>query len=369
MLRVNAFAAYREGLDATFATAATRYWTSAFPTAHRHIKNWKRHACTIPDPTLRTVALTALQTERGNLEGAAAFGAFVPRAHRENVIAAAVAFQVAYDYADAIAEQTVGTIDADVRQLHEALLVAVTPDRTHPWYYARDESLADNGYLSGLVECCQMALARLPSVSVVLPYTQIAVNRIVDYQDHNHSGHHKFAQWAERMTTDAGYDLRWWETGAAAGSSLLVFALMAAAANPNVRCVHAEALTDTYFPWVGALHTLLDSVIDLEEDRATCQHNLTLHYAAWDETIDRLRHLTDQAVARVRQLPDSDQHLLIVAALIGFYLSAPQASQPQLVALRETVLSAAGRWAALAMAVQRSNRTLHSWTTLIQSHK
>ena len=367
MLRVNAFAAYREGLDAAFATAATRYWMSAFPIAHRQIKNWKRQACAIPDPTLRTIALTALGTERGNLEGAAAFGAFVPRAHRQDVIAAAVAFQVAYDYADAIAEQPVGTIDAEVRQLHEALLVAVTPDRPQPRYYAG--SLVDNGYLSRLVACCQMMLARLPSVSVVLPHTQLAVNRIVDYQDHNHGERHKFVQWAEWMTASARDDLCWWETGAAAGSSLLVFALMAAAADSNVRRVHAETLTDAYFPWIGALHTLLDSAIDLNEDRATGQHNLILHYASWDETINRLRDLTDQAVARARQLPDNDQHLLIVAALVGFYLSAPQASEPRLVALRDAILSAAGRWAALAMAVQRSNRTVHSWTALVQSRK
>jgi tetraprenyl-beta-curcumene synthase len=365
---VNAFAAYREGLDATFATAATRYWTSAFPTAHRHIKSWKRQACTIPEPALRAVAQAALRTERGNLEGAAAFGAFVPRAHRENVIAASVAFQVVYDYADAIAEQPVGTINANARQLHEALLVAVTPD-AHPRYYAQDEWLLDNGYLFRLVECCQRALAQLPSVSVVLPYMQPAVNRIVDYQDHNHSGHHKFVQWAERMTTNAGDDLHWWETGAAAGSSLLVFALIAAAADSNVSHIHAEALTDTYFPWIGALHTLLDSLIDHEEDRITGQHNLILHYASWDETIDRMRNLTDQAVARAHQLPDSDQHSLIVAALSGFYLSAPQASEPQLAALREAILSAAGRWATLAIAVQRANRTVHSWTALVQSRK
>jgi tetraprenyl-beta-curcumene synthase len=368
VLRVNAFAAYRGGLDAAFATAAMRYWMSAFPMAHRQIKSWKRQARAIPDPTLRTIALTALGTERGNLEGAAAFGAFVPRAHRQDVIAAAVAFQVVYDYADAIAEQPVGTIDADVRQLHGALLVAVTPDRSQPRYYA--ESLVDNGYLSRLVACCQMALARLPTASVVLPHTQLAVNRIVDYQDHNHGERHElFVQWAERMTASAGDDLRWWETGAAAGSSLLVFALMAAAADSNVRRVHAETLTDAYFPWIGALHTLLDSAIDLDEDRVTGQHNLIRHYASWDETINRLRDLTDQAVARARQLPDSDQHLLIVAALIGFYLSAPQASEPQLAALREAILSAGGRWAALAMAVQRSNRTVHSWTTLVRLRK
>ncbi len=364
---VNAFAAYREGLDAAFATAATRYWMSAFPIAHRQIKNWKRQARAIPDPTLRTIALTALQAERGNLEGAAAFGAFVSHPHRQNVIAAAVAFQVAYDYADAIAEQSVGAIDVDVRQLHEALLVAVTPDDSQPRYYA--ESLVDNGYLSRLVACCQMALTRLPSVSVVLPYTQLAVNRIVDYQDHNHGEHHKFVRWAERLRPNAGDDLRWWETGAAAGSSLLVFALMAAAANSNVMGIRAEALADAYFPWIGALHTLLDSAIDLEEDRATGQHNLILHYASWDETIDRLRDLADQAVARARQLPDSDQHLLIVAALVGFYLSAPQTSEPRLAALREAILSAAGRRAALAMAVQQANRTVHSWTTLVQSPK
>lgn len=367
MLCVNAFAAYREGLDATFVLAATRYWMSAFPMAHRQIKNWEKSAHTIPDPTLRTVALTALGTERGNLEGASAFGAFVPRAYRAAVIAATVAFQVAYDYADAVTEQPVGITAASVRQLHQALLVAVTPGRAQPTYYVSDESLVDNGYLSSLVGSCQGALARLPSVSVVLPYAQSAVGRIVDYQDHNHGGHHTFARWAGDLTAVTDTDLRWWETGAAAGSSLLVFALMAAAADSTAGHAHAEALADAYFPWIGALHTMLDSLIDREEDRATDQHNLTLHYQSWDETTNRLRHLTNQAVARARLLPDGDQHLLIIAALIGFYLSAPQADSHRMGTLRGTILSAAGRWGAPAMLVQRSSRILHSRAASTQS--
>lgn len=360
MLRVNTVAAYREGLDATFLSAATRYWTSVFPAVRRQIKRWEKSARTIPDPTLRTAALTALRTERGNLEGAAAFAAFVPRAHRTSVITAAVAFQIAYDYADAVVEQPGVTTKAGVRQLHQALLVAVTPSRIQPRYYSNHDPRVDNGYLPDLVATCQGALAQLPSLSAVLPYTQRAVKRIVDYQEHNHGGHHTFARWAGDLTAATNTDLWWWETGAAAGSSLLVFALMATATDPTAGRAHAAALTDAYFPWIGALHTMLDSLIDLDEDRMTGQHNPTLHYQSWRETASQLRYLTNQAVARARLLPDSDQHLLIVAALVGFYLSAPQADEPRLSALRETVLSAVGCWAAPALLVQRSSRVLHS---------
>jgi tetraprenyl-beta-curcumene synthase len=359
VLYLNAPAAYREGLDPTFLSAATRYWLSAFPAAHHQIKNWERNARTIPDPTLRGVALTALRTERGNLEGAAAFAAFVPRTHRASVINAVVAFQIAYDYADAVAEQPV-TTDANGRQLHQALLMAVAPHRAQPRYYPRHESLVDNGYLSSLVETCRAAFVRLPSFSAVLPHTQRAVERIVDYQDHIHGESHRFARWADDLTTVAGADLRWWEIGASAGSSLLVFALMAAAADPTVRYLRAEALAAVYFPWIGALHTMLDSLIDLDEDGATGQHNLTFHYQSWDETTCRLKHLTDQAVTRARRLPDSDQHLLIVAALIGFYLSVPQAEKCPLRAPRDAILATAGRWTTAAMLVQRASRILHS---------
>ena len=56
-------------------------------------------------------------------------------------------------------------------------------------------------------------------------------------------------------------DLHWWETGAAIGSQLSVLALIAAAADPATCEGRVRAIERAYFPWIGALSTLLDSVV------------------------------------------------------------------------------------------------------------
>ena len=75
---------------AAFARATQSYWTSVFPRVSRELGHWRERALAIPDPALRAQALQAL-SKRGNMEGAAAFATFAPRARRGAVVRAAVA--------------------------------------------------------------------------------------------------------------------------------------------------------------------------------------------------------------------------------------------------------------------------------------
>lgn len=351
------FTSPRRTISATFVSAATRYWISIFPFACREIRHWEQRARLIRDSSLKGLALKALREERGNLEGAIAFAAFAPCIHRMGVARAAMAFQAAYDYADAITEQPGRGHPENTRRLHQALLVALGPDSHHLDYYAYNDGHDDGGYLVCLIDRCRSALRVLPSFGMVVHHMRNAAFRIVTYQDLNHRGpeasYRAFAEWAI-AETPAGTDLNWWETGAAAGSSLAVFALMSAAAQPTLKADYVTALASAYFPWIGSLHTLLDSLIDEQEDTSTGQHSLTAYYTSREETASRLERLAAQAAHRASALPDGNQHMLILAAMVSFYLSAPQAKDRHALLATERLLTIVGDYAIPAMLVLRA---------------
>lgn len=330
-----------------------------FPLLGRELRHWQDRARAIPDPVLRRLALITQRHERGNLEGAAAFAVLVPRARRAQVVRAVVAFQAAYDYIDTLAEQPCDDPAANGHQLHLALLTALNPDSDHPDYYEHSEGKRDNGYMQQLIDTCRFAFAALPSHASVAERASQCAKRMVAYQTLNHGSPADpgggLARWAVSITpADTG--LRWWETAAGAASSLSVFALIAAAAQPALRAGEAAATEGAYFPWVGALHVLLDSLIDRHEDLAAGHHCLVDHYASTEETATRLSAIAAQAALATEQLPSGTQHALILAAMTSFYLSAPAASAPQATPVAQRVLARIGPAAPPTMAVWRARR-------------
>ena len=221
----------RIALASAFAGAASRYWLGVFPLLSRELRHWHDRAREIPDPVLRRHALLTQKSERGNLEGAAAFAVLAPRAHRACVLRAVVAFQATYDYIDTLAEQPCADPVANGHQLHMALLAALEPDGEHADYYEHSAGARDDGYMRKLVDRCRFALRALPSYPSVADSALRCARRMVAYQALNHGENSEargaLAEWASNLTpADTG--LRWWETAAAAASSLSVFALIAA---------------------------------------------------------------------------------------------------------------------------------------------
>jgi tetraprenyl-beta-curcumene synthase len=357
---VDTFALDRAITNRMFMATAVRYWIDVFPVACREIRDWERAARKIPDPLLRTLALKALREERGNLEGAAAYAAIAPRQYRTDVARAAIAFQAVYDYADALSEQP-DSDRAGIRRLHQALLVALKPGVSHLDYYEHQDRREDGGYLDRLVDKCRAAVSSLPSFHVVQLQAQRAASRIATYQYLNHQrldgSNRAFACWARNETSPAS-GLRWWETGAAAGSSLSVFALISAAAQPKLQEAYVTALECTYFPWIGSLHTLLDSLIDEREDALTGQHCLTAHYGSHAEAADRLQALAAQASKQTQTLPDGKHHMMILAAMVSFYLASPRARDPHVKLAAKSILAIFEDRAAPAMFVLRARHTL-----------
>jgi tetraprenyl-beta-curcumene synthase len=310
---------------------------------------------------LRRLALITQRRERGNLEGAAAFAVLAPRSQRARVVRAVVAFQAVYDYIDTLAEQPSEDPVANGHQLHLALLTALSPSDQHSDYYLHSSGNQDAGYMRNLIDTCRFAFGALPSHASVLDRTARCAKRMMAYQALNHGAQGDtraaLAGWSESLTP-AGTGLRWWETAAAAASSLSVFALIAAAAQPVLRAGEAAATEDAYFPWIGALHVLLDSLIDRGEDLLTGHHCLVDHYSSAEETASRVGSIAAEAMQAIEPLPNAAQHSIILAAMTSFYLTAPAASTPQAAPAARSVRARIGTLTTPTMAVLRARRAV-----------
>jgi tetraprenyl-beta-curcumene synthase len=330
-----------------------------FPLLGREIRHWREQAHAIPDPGLRRLALITQESERGNLEGAAAFAVLAPRAHRARVVRAVVAFQAAYDYVDTLAEQASVDPVANGHQLHLALLTALNPNAAHPDYYEHCASARDNGYMRNLVDTCRFAFGALPSHDSVAERTLRCAQRMIAYQSLNHGGptdtRAALTEWATALTPP-GSGLHWWETAAGAASSLGVFALIAAAARPTLQPAEIETTESAYFPWIGALHVLLDSLVDRGEDISVGHHSLVENYPSAAQTATRLSAIAAQAMHTTELLPNGVGHATILAAMTSFYLSAPAASTPGATPATQLLLETMGTLAKPTMAVLRTRR-------------
>lgn len=314
-----------------------------FPRVCMHVARWRRRAKRIRDPVLRQLAIEALG-KRGNMEGAAAFAAFSPWRHRGAAVKAASAFQCAYNLLDLLGEQPSADPIGDGRRLHQGLVYAVSTDAPRLDWYELHPQRQDGGFLDGVLDECRAAFARLPSAEVVRPWALAAAKRIVAFQSLNLSeaqgDHSGLESWA-REATPRDTDLQWWETAAAAGSSLAVHALIAAAAQPRLAAEQAQALSEAYFPWIGCLHSLLDNLIDKREDEAAGHRSLLAYYGPQQAAM-RLRILATRAAAAAAALPHPARHRVMLTAMIANYLSTPEARGPELRGAREAVIATAG---------------------------
>lgn len=348
-------------LAGEFASAAHRYWLRVFPRVCREVGQWRGRAGAIPDPVLRRAALENLQAERLNLDGAAAFAAFAPAVRRPTVVRAQVAFQAAYDYVDTLAEQDNPDPVRNGDRLHRALLTALDPVPQRIDYYAHHTHRDDAGYLQTLVETCRVALSRLPSFASVAAPARRAATRIAAYQSLNQGecsgGHAELERWAREHELP-GSDLQWWEIAASAGSSLGVFVLIAAAAEQAVCAEDAAALEAAYFPWIGSLHTLLDSLIDRREDAAAGQRSLLDYYASPQDAARGLARLAVESLRQATALPHGYRHSLVLAGMASHYLSAREATLPEALPASRSVLAAIGGLAAPTMLVMGVRRVV-----------
>ncbi len=341
---------------AAFTRAARSYWLDVFPVVRREVRRLHTEASRIPDAILRRLALDALEAKWANLEGAAAFAAFVAPSCRYAVARLLVGYQVAFDYADTLMEQPSEVPSANGRQLHAALTAILEPGCPHPDYYRHHVRDNDGGYLARLVDGCRSVVSELPAYPPLAAKVIESAQRGVEYQSHislaTERDHPALMQWAAQATSYSS--LRWWETWASCGSSLDTLALLAAAADPATDAAHGAAIDGLYWPWAGAVHGLLDCLVDHADDAANDRPNLIDLYASPQETAERMGFLAAESVRRAAAA--GTDHRLILAGMVSLYLSDREAWVPASRPAAESILDALGELAAPAMLVLRTRR-------------
>ena len=122
-----------------------------------------------------------------------------------------------------------------------------------------------------------------------------------------------------------------------------MFALIAAAARPALRRGRGASRGGAYFPWIGALHVLLDSLVDQAIDARSGDHSLVSHYAGPGDAAVRLGAIAGASPPVASTGSGSPpRHGLILTAMAAFYLSRPAARAPAALPATELVLGTLG---------------------------
>ena len=342
---------------AALLAAGIAYWLTIYPRARREIHRCKRLAQQIPDPTLRAAAVDKLTRERLNPEAAAFFAVLAPRRHRARLVRLMVDYQVAYDYLDAINEQPTSAPLRNGLSLHRALSDAVSSRRCVVDYYGHHPQSNDGGYLTGLVHACQMVIGALPSAAAIEPVLIHAAERCGQAQSRNHAmlveGDTPLVSWAAAQPENGGY--LWWELAAGGISCLSLHALFAAAACTTT--LHeAERIDMAYSPPICAISALLDSLVDYPSDADSTNHSFVGHYDTCGQAAERFAAITAEARALASTLSNRCRHMVILAGIASFYLSAPGARTEFARPVAMRTLDCLGPTSAPILAVMRLRR-------------
>lgn len=308
-----------------------RVYKYILPEVNEQLAHWQRKAAHLPDEELRKQALASIRTKRFHCQGGAVYAA-AQLNQRHVLIPLIVAFQTISDYLDNLCDRSTSLDPTDFRQLHQAMLDAVTPSAPLQNYYAYRQEQDDGGYLEQLVLQCQTCLLLLPSYDVVQPFVYELVSLYSDLQVYKHV--HPDVREADLLAwwethRELFPQLGWHEFAAATGSTLGMFALFLAATHPQLQRDEAQTIKEAYFPHVCALHILLDYLIDQEEDRRGGDLNFCFYYDDDAQTVERFRYMTERARHDVQALDDSRFHRLIIEGLLALYLSDPKVKHQQ----------------------------------------
>jgi tetraprenyl-beta-curcumene synthase len=321
-----------------------RYWSEAYPLMRAELDAWRMRADAIPDAQLRADALTTLDGERLNVAGAALFCALLGSVDR-TLLRVLIAFQTAWDYLDTLSERPSADAIANGAQLHLALVDALSPGAPCADWYGLHGAAEDGGYLAALVETCREGCASLPGHVAVLDLARAEAARAA-VQGINHAPDAVREAAMQRWAAEQGShpaDVRWFELAAAASSSLAILALIAAAAAATNGPAAAERIRGTYFPWICALSTLLDSLVDEREDVRSGSLSFIGHYSSRTVARERLRIFSRRSFAEARELPGGQLHVVMVAGMVAMYLSKPSAWRGPARPLTLAVLAASSR--------------------------
>ena len=214
-------------------------------------------------------------------------------------------------------------------RLHQSLLAALDVNRPHLDYYEYFPETDDGGYLLTLIEECRRCLNALPSYEMVKGhilqlvewYIGLQVNKHLDWEKREK----RLQDWVNQYLSEFP-GLLWNEWAAAAGSTLALFALLRLSCQHNLEYEQVKKTWDAYFPWICALHILLDYFIDQEEDIEGRDLNFIFYYRDIEHAVERIKLCIRESRQRTSTSP-SKLDDLVVEGLLAMYLSDGKVSR------------------------------------------
>jgi tetraprenyl-beta-curcumene synthase len=340
-------------------SGATRELLWALPAVSREVGRWRHRASAIPDAPIRHDALDALRRKRGQTDGAALFS-IIPLARSPSLLRTLATYQILWDFLDSVGERAPSQENG--RQLNRALIDALDPDRPLCDYYRHHPWHNDGGYLRALVITCRESCVELPSYQCVRSVVSREARRAeVLAINHDRDPERRIAMlkgWAEREFPSE-HEASWFELSGAASAGLTIFALLALATEHTCSDADVTLTLDAYFPWPGALATMLDSYVDQHEDTANGDHLYIAYYRTPVLATHHTRQLVQRTMQSVCVLPDPQKHILIMASMLAMYLSKDSARTPDMHDSTQHVAEAGGSLTRALLPILRLWRTIY----------
>ncbi|RJX27438.1 MAG: tetraprenyl-beta-curcumene synthase family protein [Dethiobacter sp.] len=335
-----------------------RYLFDILPRVEKELQGWKSFLRGCPPSPLQQQALHSIRDKRFHCQGGAVFALLNPAAC-QNLLPLIVSFQTISDYLDNLCDRITWEhisslrdkekdlfMEKGFRQLHDSMLASLeTGNLLHQDFYQYYPLRADEGYLQGLVNCCQKNAAALPALNKVNAKVLFLTGLYCDLQSLKHLSlkyrQKRLEKWFQAYQKEFSC-LLWHEFAAAAGSTLGTFVLLAMASQQNVSHDEIEKIFNCYFPWICCLHILLDYFIDQEEDRREEDLNFVSYYSSREHCCERLFFFIENSLQRAGELSDSTFHRTVVKSLLALYFSDPKIKRQKLEKTARDLLSATG---------------------------
>jgi tetraprenyl-beta-curcumene synthase len=308
-----------------------RFLVNVMPHARAALRRLETLAERIPDAQLRAQARNGLHAKAYHIAGACILATLLPSAAREHYVEIVAPLEAIYDFLDCLCDRHPLTGPQAFRQLHFALADALDPSRPLGDYYAYGPAGDDGDYLSSLVRRVRHNLQRLGDYELLVPRFREAVGLYADTQTHKHlsAAEREIAliEWHAQHKDRLG-DLSWYEFGAAAGSQFHVYGPLYAAFCSNFDAI--DATYDAYFPSLCAIHVLLDSFIDQQEDREHRELNWLTCYPSFEAFSQRMHVLSQRSREAFKALTMPRAHTFALRIMALFYLTHPKVYEQHL---------------------------------------
>jgi tetraprenyl-beta-curcumene synthase len=314
------------------ARANIHYWRNVAPLVRRELKHWETRASAIADPEVRRIALAKLRDERFNAEAGAMLATLAPAAYREDAVLAIVALEVLFDLLDGLSERPCADPLGEGERLFVALTDAIEPRVTNGPSERRERSEdGDGDYLQELSATVCLALGRLPAKAAIVHVARAAAARSAQAQIRMHAlpqlGSEQLEEWGSSEAIGTG--LGWRELLAGAASSVLaVHALIVAAADWRTTPAQAAQIDAAYLS-ICVLLTLLDSLVDSEQDLSAGDQGYVSLYEDRELLAQTLVEVAHRALGQARELSDGAHHVMLLNGVVAYYASQPGARSPQ----------------------------------------